>query len=205
MRHRFAEIAFTRAVQAQQEARGSRASYARLAEGEARNDRLGVKEVDFIQARDGFYLASVSETGWPYVQFRGGTPGFLRVIDERTLAWADFRGNRQYVSVGNLSGDDRVALILMDYANRRRLKLLGHAEILEVGADEGLATQLAVPGYRAEVERAVRVRVAGYDWNCPQHITPRFTLDEIENAVTPLRERVAELEAKLASCEANHA
>ncbi len=203
MGHRFAEIAFTRAVQAQQEARGSRASYARLAEGEARNDRLGVKEVDFIQERDGFYLSSVSETGWPYVQFRGGAPGFLRAIDERTLAWSDFRGNRQYVSVGNLSGDDRVALILMDYANRKRLKLLGHAEILEVGADKGLAAQLAVPGYRAEVERAVRVRVAGYDWNCPQHITPRFTLDEIENAVTPLRERVAELEAKLASCEAD--
>jgi predicted pyridoxine 5'-phosphate oxidase superfamily flavin-nucleotide-binding protein len=201
MGHRFAEIAFTRAVQAQQEARGSRASYARLAEGEARNDRLGAKEVDFIQARDGFYLASVSETGWPYVQFRGGAPGFLRVIDERTLAWADFRGNRQYVSVGNLSGDDRVALILMDYANRRRLKLLGHAETLEVGADEELATQLAVPGYHAEVERAVRVRVAGFDWNCPQHITPRFTLDEIEHTVAPLRERVAELEAKLASCE----
>jgi len=203
MGHRFAEIAFTRAVQAQQEARGSRASYARLSEGEARNDRLGVKEVDFIQARDGFYLASVSETGWPYVQFRGGAPGFLHVIDERTLAWADFRGNRQYVSVGNLSGDDRVSLILMDYPNRRRLKLLGHAEFLEVGADEGLAAQLAVPGYRAEVERAVRVHVAGFDWNCPQHITPRFTLDEVENAVTPLRERVAELEAKLASCEAN--
>jgi len=201
--HRFAEIAFTRAVQAQQEERGSRASYARLAEGEPRNDRLGVKEVDFIQARDGFYLASVSETGWPYVQFRGGTPGFLRVIDERTLAWSDFRGNRQYVSVGNLGGDDRVALILMDYANRRRLKLLGHAEIFEVGADDGLAMQLAVPGYPAEVERAVRVRVAGFDWNCPQHITPRFTLDEIEHAVRPLRERVAELEAKLASCEAN--
>ncbi len=203
MGHRFAEIAFTRAVQAQQEAHGSRASYARLAEGEARNDRLGAKEVEFIQARNGFYLASVSETGWPYVQFRGGTPGFLRVIDERTLAWSDFRGNRQYVSVGNLSGDNRVALILMDYANRRRLKLLGHAEVLEVGADEGLATQLAVPGYRAEVERAVRVRIAGFDWNCPQHITPRFTLDEIEHTLTPLRERVAELEAKLASCEAD--
>jgi predicted pyridoxine 5'-phosphate oxidase superfamily flavin-nucleotide-binding protein len=203
MGHRFAEIAFTRAVQTQQEAHGSRASYARLAEGEASNDRLGEKEVEFIQARDGFYLASVSETGWPYVQFRGGTPGFLRVIDERTLAWSDFRGNRQYVSVGNLSGDNRVALILMDYANRRRLKLLGHAEVLEVGADNGLATQLAVPGYRAEVERAVQVRIAGFDWNCPQHITPRFTLDEIEQTLTPLRERVAELEAKLASCEAN--
>ncbi|MBW2726930.1 MAG: pyridoxamine 5'-phosphate oxidase family protein [Deltaproteobacteria bacterium] len=201
MGHRFAEIAFTPAVQAQQEAHGSRSSYARLAEGEARNDRLGAKEVDFIQARDGFYLSSVSETGWPYVQFRGGLPGFLRVLDERTLAWADFRGNRQYVSVGNLGGDDRVAMILMDYANRRRLKLFGRAELLEVGTDDGLAEQLAVPGYRAEVERAVRVNIAGFDWNCPQHITPRFTPDEVEQTVTPLRERVAELETKLASCE----
>jgi predicted pyridoxine 5'-phosphate oxidase superfamily flavin-nucleotide-binding protein len=145
----------------------------------------------------------VSETGWPYVQYRGGPPGFLRVIDERTLAWADFRGNRQYVSVGNLGGDDRVSLILMDYANLKRIKLFGRAEMLEVGADEGLAKQLAVSGYRAEVERAVRVHIAGFDWNCPQHITPRFTLDEVEQAVTPLRERVAELEAKLASCERN--
>jgi predicted pyridoxine 5'-phosphate oxidase superfamily flavin-nucleotide-binding protein len=201
MGHRFAEIAFTRAVQAQQEAHGSRASYARFAEGEVRNDRLGTAEIDFIHSRDSFYLASVSETGWPYVQFRGGLPGFVRVLDERTLAWADFRGNRQYVSAGNLTGDDRVALILMDYVNRKRLKLLGHAELLEVGADEGLAEQIAVPGYRAVVERAVRVRIAGFDWNCPQHIPSRFTLDEIEDAVTPLRERVAELEAKLASCE----
>jgi predicted pyridoxine 5'-phosphate oxidase superfamily flavin-nucleotide-binding protein len=201
MGHRYAEIAFTPAVQEQQAARGSRASYARLTEGEARNDRLGAKETDFIEARDGFYLASVSETGWPYVQYRGGPPGFLRVLDERTIAWADFRGNRQYVSVGNLSGDDRVALILMDYANLKRIKLFGQAETLEVGADDGLAKQLAVRGYRAEVERAVRVRVAGFDWNCPQHITPRFTLDEVEQAVTPLRERVAELEAQLASCE----
>jgi predicted pyridoxine 5'-phosphate oxidase superfamily flavin-nucleotide-binding protein len=201
MGHRFAEIAFTPAVQAQQEAHGSRASYARLAEGEARNDRLGAKEVDFIQARDGFYLSSVSETGWPYVQFRGGMPGFVRVLDERTLAWADFRGNRQYVSVGNLGEDDRVAMILMDYANRQRLKLFGRAELLEVGTDDGLAEQLAVPGYRAEVERAVRVNIAGFDWNCPQHITPRFTPDEVEQTVTPLRERVAELETKLASCE----
>ena len=202
MGHRFAEIAFTPAVQAQQEKHGSRASYARMSGGEPTHDKLGPKEVEFVEARDGFYLASVSETGWPYVQFRGGRPGFLRALDERTLAWADFRGNRQYVSVGNVHGDDRVALILMDYANRRRLKLLGHAELRDVGADDGLAARLAVPGYEATVERAVVVRVAGFDWNCPQHITPRFTLEEIEHAVTPLRERVAELEAKLASCEA---
>jgi hypothetical protein len=205
MAHRFAEIAFTPAVKAQQEAHGSRASYARFDEGPPRNDRFGPEEIEFIQERDGFYLASIGETGWPYVQYRGGRPGFLHVLDERTLAWADFRGNRQYVSVGNLGGDDRVALILMDYANRRRLKILGHAEPLPLGADDGLAARLAVPGYKAVVERAMRVHIEGFDWNCPQHITPRFTLDEVEHAVTPLRERVAELEAKLASCEAKSA
>lgn len=202
MGNRFAEIAFTPAVQTQQTARGSRSSYLRFSEGEPWSDRLGPKETEFIGARDGFYLASVGETGWPYVQFRGGPPGFLRVLDERTLAWADFRGNRQYVSVGNLAGDDRVSIFLMDYAHRRRLKILGHAEIREVGSDDGLAARLAVPGYEAVAERAVVVRIAGFDWNCPQHITPRFTLEEVERASTPLRERVAELESKLASCEA---
>jgi len=205
MGNRFAEIAFTPAVQAQQEANGSRASYARFLQGEPWNDRLSPEEIEFIAARDGFYLASVGETGWPYVQFRGGAPGFLRVLDERTLAWADFRGNRQYVSVGNVTGSDRVAMFLMDYANRRRLKVLGNAEIRQLGADVGLASRLAVPGYEAVVERAVIVRIAGFDWNCPQHITPRFTLDEVEQATQPLRERVAELEAKLASCEAQSA
>ena len=206
MGNRFAELAFTPAVQAQQESYGSRNSYQRFLEGEPWNDRLSEKESEFIHARDGFYLASVSETGWPYVQFRGGAPGFVRVLDETTLAWANFRGNRQYVSAGNLAGDDRVALILMDYANRRRLKVLGHARVEQVGTDDGLAAKLAVPGYKAVVESALVVRVAGFDWNCPQHITPRFTVDEVEHAiaraVTPLRDRVAELEAKLASCEA---
>jgi len=205
MGNRFAEIAFTPAVQAQQAAYGSRASYMRFSEGEPWNDRLSPKEIEFIAGRDGFYLASVSETGWPYVQFRGGAPGFLRVLDERTLAWADFRGNLQYVSVGNLTGDDRVSLFLMDYANRRRLKILGHAEIRAVGADQGFASRLAVPGYEAVVERAVLVRIAGFDWNCPQHITPRFTLDEVEKTTQPLRKRVAELEAHLANCEATSA
>lgn len=201
MGNRFSEIAFTPAVQAQQERHGSRASYQRMLEGEVWNDRLSEKETEFIHARDGFYLASVGESGWPYVQFRGGAPGFLRVIDEQTIAWANFRGNRQYVSAGNLSGDDRVAMILMDYANRRRLKLLGHARVVEVGKEDGLAAQLAVPGYSAVVESAFVVSVAGFDWNCPQHITPRFTIDEVERATQPLRDRVAELEATLADCE----
>jgi len=212
MSYRFGEVAFTPAVKALQEERGSRASYARLEAGPPRGDRFGPDERAFIEARDGFYLATVSETGWPYVQFRGGPPGFLRVLDEHTLGWADFRGNRQYVSVGNLRGDDRVALILMDYASRRRLKVLGHAETIELPPSTGagaatapredLAARLAVPGYDAAIERAMRVRVVAFDWNCPQHITPRFTLEEVERAVTPLRERVAELERRLASCEA---
>jgi hypothetical protein len=202
MGNRFAEIAFTPAVQAQQEAHGSRNNYRRFLEGEPWNDRLSEKEAEFIRARDGFYLASVSESGWPYVQYRGGAAGFLRVLDETTLGWANFRGNRQYVSAGNLAGNDRVALILMDYANRRRLKLLGHARVERAGEDGGLAAKLAGPGASAVIESAVIVRLVGFDWNCPQHITPRFTLEEVERAVKPLRERVAELEARLASCEA---
>jgi hypothetical protein len=206
MGNRFAEIAFTPAVQAQQALHGSRDSYRRFHEGEAWNERLSAKEADFIHARDGFYLASVSETGWPYVQFRGGAAGFVRVLDDATLAWANFRGNRQYISTGNLLGDDRVALIFMDYANRRRLKVLGHARGASAGEDAQLAEQLHVSGYKATLEGAVVVRVAAFDWNCPQHITPRFTVPEVEAAIAhvahPLRARIAELEAKLASCEA---
>lgn len=196
MGNRFAEIAFTPAVQAQQQAHGSRATYARSLGGEPSNHRLSAREAEFIEQRDGFYLASVGETGWPYVQFRGGPPGFLRVLDEQTLAWADFRGNRQYVSVGNVGGDDRVAMILMDYVNRRRLKILGHAELRDV--DSELASRLVIPDYKAVVERAVVVRVAGFDWNCPQHIPQRFTLAEVEAAVAPLHQRIAELEEQLA-------
>lgn len=203
MGHAWLDIAATPAVRAAQERRGSRAAYARhesapgAGEEGRHHDRLGPAEAAFVGARDGFYLATVSETGWPYVQFRGGPPGFLRVLDDRTLGWADFRGNRQYVSVGNLAGGDgRVALFLMDYANRRRLKVWGRAEAREVGEDAGLAASLAVPGYPARVERAVLVRVEAFDWNCPQHISPRFTAEEVGEATAPLRQRLATLEAE---------
>jgi predicted pyridoxine 5'-phosphate oxidase superfamily flavin-nucleotide-binding protein len=195
---RFAEIAFTPAVQAQQEVHGFRSSYERFTAGGRSNHQLGDRERDFIGARDGFYLGTVSETGWPYVQFRGGAPGFLRVLDDQTLAWADFRGNRQYVSTGNLTGSDRVSIFLMDYASQKRLKILGHAEIRPVESDTELAERLAVPGYEAVIERAVAVRIAGFDWNCPQHITRRYTADEIERHVKPMQDRIAELEAQLA-------
>ncbi|MBX9933608.1 MAG: pyridoxamine 5'-phosphate oxidase family protein [Methylobacterium sp.] len=174
MTHSYLSIARTARVREAEERRGSLRAYAGADFGDQDHDRLGPQEATFIAARDSFYLASVSETGWPYVQHRGGPPGFLRVIDETTLGFADFRGNRQYLTVGNLDGDDRVSLFLMDYANRRRLKIFGHARIVEGTSEDGLS----VPGYRASVERSVIIRVAGFDWNCPQHITPRFTAEE---------------------------
>jgi uncharacterized protein len=175
MSQAFSDIAFTPAVRAMQTRMGSRKSYARLDESADRRDGLSQVEADFIGERDGFYQATVSETGWPYVQFRGGPAGFLKVLDEKTIGYADFRGNVQYISVGNVAGNDRVAIILMDYANRRRLKILGRVRIIELAEDPDLVAQLESPHYRARVERGVIISVEGYDWNCPQHITPRFT------------------------------
>lgn len=196
MSHRFAELAFTDRVKSIQEQEGSRASYARFEGGEAHHDRLGAAEAAFLEARDSFYLATVSETGWPYVQHRGGPPGFLKVLDEANIGFADFRGNRQYVSLGNLGGDDRVSLILVDYPRRRRLKILGHARPVD---DAATLARLAVPGYPAKVERGLLIAVAAFDWNCPQHLTPRFTEAEIAAAAAPLHARIAELEAALAA------
>src|SRR5262245_41737787 len=170
MGHKFAEIAFTSSVRAAQEAHGSRRSYQKLEQGADYNDVLGEEEAAFIGERDSFYMATVSETGWPYVQHRGGPIGFVRVLDERTLGFADFRGNRQYVTVGNLRADDRVALFFMDYPNRTRLKVLGHVTLSEPGSEHLAALEL--PDYPARVERGFMIRVAAFDWNCSQHITP---------------------------------
>ena len=198
MPHRFAELAFTPTVKAAQERHGSRESYARFAARSPANDRLGPQEIGFLAERDSFYMATVSETGWPYVQHRGGPPGFVRVLDDRTIAFADFRGNRQYVSVGNLSGDDRVALIFVDYPHQARLKILGRARLVGVDDDPALLDRLALSGYDARVERAMVITLEAFDWNCPQHITPRYTEAEIARAVAPLRARLAELEAEVA-------
>ena len=175
----FAQIMFTPGVKALQERHGSRASYSRIEE-RAGHERtlLGESEAAFISARDSFYMASVSETGWPYVQHRGGPPGFLKVLDERTIGFAEFRGNRQYVSTGNLLHDERVSLILMDYPNRRRLKLLGRAQILEREEEPEAVARLELPDYRAHVERGFVIEVMAFDWNCPQHIVPRYTAAE---------------------------
>lgn len=196
MPHGFAQIAFTDTVRRAQEQAGSRATYARMESGEAmRNQALGPGEAAFLSARDSFYMATVNEAGWPYIQHRGGPAGFVRVLDERTIGFADFRGNRQYVSVGNLLTDDRVSLFFMDYPHRRRLKLFGRARLV---ADQATVDRLVVPGYPAMVERGLLITVEGFDWNCPQHITERFTTEDIRSATATLTDRIAELEAKLA-------
>jgi len=196
MGHRFAEIAFTPKVKAWQERLGSRQGYLRLEGAAETHGALGPQEAAFIAQRDSFYMASVGENGWPYVQHRGGPKGFLRVLDDRTIAFADFRGNRQYISVGNLENDGRVSLIMVDYANRARLKLLGRARAVEAADDPALMEKLALPGYPARVERAVTIAVEAFDWNCPQHITPRYSMEEIEIMAEPLARRIAELEAE---------
>ena len=196
MGQKFAEIAFTPTVRSVQEALGSRASYARVEAGADSNHELGPSESTFIGQRDSFYMATVGETGWPYVQHRGGPVGFVRVLDQKTIGFADFRGNRQYVTVGNLMRDDRVSLLFMDYPNRARLKLLGRVSLIGPEQPE-LLGRLAIPDYRARVERGFLIRVEAFDWNCPQHITQRFTLAEVEAATAPLRQRIAELEARL--------
>jgi uncharacterized protein len=196
MGHKFAELAFTPKVKAAQERNGSRHAYSRMETGEDHHDFLGPNEAAFIAARDSFYMATVSETGWPYIQHRGGPIGFVRVLDEKTIGLADFRGNRQYVSVGNLQTDDRVSLFLMDYPNRARLKILGRARIVDTNDHETLQ-RLSMPEYKAHVERGIVISVEAFDWNCPQHITPRFTLSEIEEGTAPLRRRIAELEKEL--------
>ena len=187
------DILSTPSVKAAQAANGSEAHYSSLG-GKLRSSVFTAREAAFIEARDSFYMATVSQNGWPYVQHRGGPPGFLRVLDEKTLGFQDFRGNRQYISVGNLGADCRVALLVMDYPNRRRLKILAHAEMKGVADDAQLAARLATPGYRGKVERVFLLHVEAFDWNCPQHITPRFTEGELAEALTPVRERISNLE-----------
>ncbi len=203
MARAFAEIAFTPTVRAIQERLGSAAAYAKFLAPEAeRSDGLGPREAAFIAERDGFYQATVSSTGWPYVQFRGGPAGFLKVLNERTVAYADFRGNRQYLSSGNLADDDRISLILMDYANGRRLKIWGRAKLVDFTADPGLVASLHDPSYRARPERAVVITVEAVDWNCPQHIPQRLTLKELEPYFARLRDQITRLNAENRSLKA---
>jgi predicted pyridoxine 5'-phosphate oxidase superfamily flavin-nucleotide-binding protein len=197
MAKNFAEIAFTESVKAQQQKYGSRRQYARM-ETMARGNELSANEAEFIAERDSFYLSTVGETGYPYVQYRGGPKGFLKTLDQRTLSYADFRGNLQYISVGNLSRNDKAALILMDYANQQRLKIYARIEVIEAKDAPELIAQLQDASYEAQVERAMVLHVEAFDWNCPQHITPRFTIEEIREMNAPLYEHAAQLEAEIA-------
>ena len=197
MGRRFAELAFTPLVKKQQIEHGSRHLYERVERSSDLGDRLGPDEQDFIQGRDGFYMASVTESGWPYVQYRGGHEGFIHVLDERTIGFADLRGNKQYISVGNLEHDGRVALFFMDYPRQARLKILGHAKVYE-GTEEAqkLIAQLRVPAEKTPPERAFVIHVEAFDWNCQQHITPRYTQDELSRILEPMRKRLDALEAE---------
>ncbi len=187
----FGDIMFTPAVAAEQARDGSRDNYAKMA---ARPAPAGLAdaEADFIGARDSFYLATVTETGWPYVQHRGGPRGFLKVLTPTRIGFADYRGNRQFVSTGNLKKDDRAALFLMDYPNRRRLKILARSQIVKAADDQALAETLSV-SEGGRVERLFTFEIEAFDWNCPQFITPRFTAAEIEASIGS---KVAELEAE---------
>lgn len=198
MTQRFSELMFTPQVKQVQTEQGSRNAYARLEGAASAPDTLTDREAEFIATRDSFYIATISETGWPYVQHRGGPAGFLKVIDPSTLGFADYRGNRQYVSVGNLRNDDRVALFLMDYPNQRRLKLLGHARAIDAATEPAVAAKLQ-DDYAAKVERGIVIRIEGYDWNCPQHITPRFSVEELGEILRPVQAKIAALEQENAA------
>jgi uncharacterized protein len=195
MPYGFLDVVSTPSVRAAQAANGSLGMWEEFS-GHRAFDRFTDSEAAFIGERDSFYMATVTENGWPYVQHRGGPRGFLKVLDDKTLGFADFRGNRQYISLGNVAADDRVALILVDYPNRSRLKILAHMEARDIRDEPALAERLVVPSYKGKPERAFLLRLETFDWNCPQHITPRFTVPEIESALTPLHERIAALEAE---------
>jgi predicted pyridoxine 5'-phosphate oxidase superfamily flavin-nucleotide-binding protein len=195
MSYGFLDIAVTPSVRAAQASMGADGLWTDF-KGHREFDRFTDNERAFIADRDSFYMATVSETGWPYIQHRGGPRGFLTLVDDRTLAFADYRGNRQYISLGNLAADDRVCLFLMDYKRRARLKMYARVETVAVDADPDLTALVTVPDYRAKIERIFRLRLEAFDWNCPQHITPRFTEAEIVEGVRPLRERIAELEVE---------
>ena len=198
MAHKYAQLAFTETVRAMQQEQNSRAGYASMDQGEDCNFLLSAVEAEFIAQRDSLYMASVSETDWPYVQHRGGPKGFLKVLDASTLGFADYKGNRQYVSAGNFRNNDRVALIFVDYPNKRRLKLMGR--ISQVAEDDWQTlASLEDDNYRAKVERGFVIKVEAFDWNCPQHITPRYSESELESLITPLTNELSEVKAQLKS------
>jgi uncharacterized protein len=197
MARKFGEIAFTPEVMAAQTQRGSRETYERYIANGPASDSITPKLEAFIAQLDGFYLGTVGSNGYPYIQFRGGRAGFLKVLDEQTLGFADFLGNVQYITVGNLAGNDKAFLFLMDYRHRKRVKVWGNAEYIE--GDSELIDRLRVPGYPAEIERAILFHVEAVSENCPQHIPLRYSETEVESMMAPLQARIADLEQQLAT------
>jgi len=196
MAKNFGELAFTDTVKALQEKYGSRASYARM-EREKYVDGLTENEMKFIAQRDSFYMASIGENNFPYIQHRGGPKGFIKVLDEKRIGFIDFRGNMQYISVGNIAGNNNVALIMVDYPSRTRLKILAKAEVVELKDNPALYNQLDLSEYKFKPERMMVFHIEAYDWNCPQHITPRYTIEDIQEAFEAQRDYIAKLEAEV--------
>jgi predicted pyridoxine 5'-phosphate oxidase superfamily flavin-nucleotide-binding protein len=192
MAHKYTEIMFTESVKEIQQQQGSRNSYSRFEEGDDYNNIIGSNETDFIAQSDSFYIASVSETGWPYVQHRGGPKGFVKIIDEKTIGFADFKGNKQYISTGNIKSNDRVSLFFMDYKNKRRLKMAGRISQID---DDEITDQLTVSDYKGKVQRGFTIKIEVFDWNCPQHITPRYTKEDMQ----PLMDHIEKLENGMAT------
>ena len=185
MNQNFTKLAFTDSVKKVQEQYGSRKSYARM---ETSGDQfvLTEREIPFIESRESFYMATVGENGWPYVQYRGGPKGFLKIIDKTTLGYADFRGNMQYISVGNMNSSRKASLFFMDYPAQKRLKIWAESEVIDAEQNAELLQTLKMPGYEAHIERLIIFKIQAYDWNCPQHITPRYTSEEIAEGVAKL-------------------
>ena len=196
MAKNFAEIAFTSAVKEMQEKLGSRTSYARM-ERDTYLDGLTENEINFIEQRDSFYIATIGENNFPYIQHRGGPKGFLKVLDAKRLGFIDFKGNMQYISVGNLAANNNVALIMVDYPSKSRLKIFAKTEIIELKDDPSLYKMLDLSEYKFRPERMMVLHIEAYDWNCPQHITPRYTVEDIEEAFAPQRNYIAQLEAEV--------
>jgi uncharacterized protein len=200
MGRRFQELAFTPLVKEHQKEHGSRSQYERLAERAPLGNTLGPDEQAFLALRDSFYMASVGETGWPYVQHRGGPKGFVRILNPSLIGFADLRGNKQYISLGNLDHDARVALFFMDYPNQTRLKILGRVEVHEHDSEAPALIESFRPVDKSfVVERVILIHVEAFDWNCPQHITPRYTAEELQPILLPLQERLAKFEAENAA------
>src|SRR5664279_3053491 len=196
MAKNYAELAFTDAVKKMQERLGSRSGYARM-EKDSYVDGLTENEIDFIGQRDSFYMATISENGYPYIQHRGGPKGFVKVLDPKRIGFIDFRGNMQYVSVGNIATNNNVSLIMVDYPARARLKILAKAHVVELKDDPALYDLLDLDDYKFKPERMMVLDIEAYDWNCPQHITPRYTVEDIKEIFTSQLEHIAELEAQI--------